>query len=278
MKRGLLITFFLTLLSVSAIAQPKDISGKVTDDTGALIGVTVVVEGTTRGTVTDIDGNFTIPNVDPEAKINISYISYEPQSITVGNQTTFNIKLKSAAIEMEEVVVVGYGTQRRSDITTAVSSINVEDIESSGSSQIIQAMQGKVSGVDISTNDGSMTSGLTFKIRGVNSITGGTQPLFVIDGSPITPDETSSTESSVNPLLGLNPNDIESMEVLKDAAAAAIYGASGSNGVVIINTKKGTFGSKARVSLNYTYGIDIMAPNNLQVLSPEDYRLTLMPT
>ena len=185
-------------------------------------------------------------NVLSTDKIVVSYIGYQPKTIAVGKTRTFKVTLSPEVTQMDEVVIVGYGTQRKSDISTAVASVKMADIAQSSPSQVLQALQGKVSGVQIISSDGSASSGLTFRIRGVNSITGGTQPLFVIDGVPMPTQRVTNTNDDVatNPLLGLNPNDIESMEILKDAAAAAIYGSNGSNGVVLITTKK------ARNSLN----------------------------
>jgi len=260
-------------VTLTAFAQQINVSGQVLDENGEpLIGVAVSIKDTSNGTITDDNGNFRI-NAKAADKLVINYLGYNSQTITVRDNRRLSITLEPISTEMDEVVVVGYGTQRRSDISTAVSSVNIKDIAQSGSSQTLQALQGKVSGVQIIPTDGSMSSGITFRIRGVNSITGGTQPLFVIDGVPmpaqrITNDETETVN---NPLLGLNPNDIASMEILKDAAAAAIYGANGSNGVVIITTKQGAASAKPKFSLSYTGGLDKSPKNPIDVLSPEEY-------
>ena len=156
---------------------------------------------------------------------------------------------------MDEVVVVGYGSQRKSDIATAVASVNIKDIAKSSSAQTLQALQGKISGVQIIPTDGSLSSGMTFRIRGVNSITGGTQPLFVIDGVPMPTQQITNEDSETvnNPLLGLNPNDIESMEILKDPSSLAIFGVRGANGVIIITTKKAKEG-QTLVNINTSFG------------------------
>lgn len=277
--------FILTLLAsivttTMLFAQKVEVSGTVVDEQEQpLVGATVIVTGKSgkQGTVTDADGFYKI-RVSKVDTLIFNYLGHESLSFQVGNRTRIDVTLKSLATSMDEVVVVGYGTQRRSDISTAVTSVNVEEMKKSGSSQILQGLQGKISGVDILTSDGSLTSGLNIKVRGVNSITGGTQPLFVIDGVPIPPQNitTNGTDPINNPLLGLNPNDIASMEVLKDAAAAAIYGANGANGVIIINTKQGTIGDKPRVVASYTFGIDQMAPTNLEMASPEEYAYKML--
>ena len=223
------------------LAQQVTISGQVLDEKSEpLIGATVNIEGTTNAVITDLEGKFTLKAL-PSEKIVISYLGYKPKTVAIGKNRKFNITLDPSVTEMDEIVVVGYGSQRKSDIATAVASVNIKDIAKSSSAQTLQALQGKISGVQIIPTDGSLSSGMTFRIRGVNSITGGTQPLFVIDGVPMPTQQITNedTETVNNPLLGLNPNDIESMEILKDAAAAAIYGAKGANGVVIITTKRG---------------------------------------
>lgn len=273
MKPKYLLTLLLVFSIFCAWAQQVSISGQVFDDNKEpLAGATIIVQGTTHGVTSDFDGKFTI-NLLPSQKIEVSFLGYKNQVLSVGNKRQFQIVLEPELLEMEEVVIVGYGTQRKSDISTAVSSVKVGELTQSGSTQTLQALQGKISGVQITSNDGSISSGVTFKIRGVNSITGGTQPLFVIDGVPMPSQRITNSDTEIvnNPLLGLNPNDIESMEVLKDAAAAAIYGASGSNGVILITTKQGKALSKPKFSFTHSSGIDMMPQIPLKVLSPEEY-------
>lgn len=269
------------LFSLPILGQKVSIIGVVTDENHQpLPGASVTIAHSHTGTATDLDGKFAL-SVLPTDKIVVSFIGYHSATLSVGKTRKFTISLQPEATQMDEVVVVGYGTQRKSDISTAVSSVKMSDIAQASSSQVLQALQGKVSGVQILSNDGSASSGLTFRIRGVNSITGGTQPLFVIDGVPMPTqrvikesdkrNEENKYESPVNPLLGLNPNDIESMEILKDAAAAAIYGSNGSNGVVLITTKKGKALSKPKFNLSYASSLDMMPEVPLKVLSPEVY-------
>ena len=195
------------------LAQQVTISGQVLDEKSEpLIGATVNIEGTTNAVITDLEGKFTLKAL-PSEKIVISYLGYKPKTVAIGKNRKFNITLDPSVTEMDEVVVVGYGSQRKSDIATAVASVNIKDIAKSSSAQTLQALQGKISGVQIIPTDGSLSSGMTFRIRGVNSITGGTQPLFVIDGVPMPTQQITNEDSETvnNPLLGLNPNDIESM-------------------------------------------------------------------
>ena len=255
------------------LAQQVTISGQVLDEKSEpLIGATVNIEGTTNAVITDLEGKFTLKAL-PSEKIVISYLGYKPKTVAIGKNRKFNITLDPSVTEMDEIVVVGYGSQRKSDIATAVASVNIKDIAKSSSAQTLQALQGKISGVQIIPTDGSLSSGMTFRIRGVNSITGGTQPLFVIDGVPMPTQQITNedTETVNNPLLGLNPNDIESMEILKDAAAAAIYGAKGANGVVIITTKRVAASTKPKFSFSLTGGLDMNPNIPLEVLSPEEY-------
>ncbi|WP_456062474.1 SusC/RagA family TonB-linked outer membrane protein [Capnocytophaga leadbetteri] len=268
-----IISILILLFSIPMLAQKVNISGVVVDENQQpLPGASVTIEHAQKGTATDLDGRFSL-EVTPTDKIVVSYIGYQAKTIAVGKPRTFKVSLYPEVTQMEEVVVVGYGTQRKNDISTAVASVKMADIAQSSPSQVLQALQGKVSGVQIISSDGSATSGLTFRIRGVNSITGGTQPLFVIDGVPMPTQRVTNTNQDVatNPLLGLNPSDIESMEILKDAAAAAIYGSNGSNGVVLITTKKGKELAKPKFNFSYASSIEMMPSIPLKVLSAEDY-------
>lgn len=272
MDKQRLLTFSLaSMASLAAMSQSIAVTGTVQDETGEVLPKAVItIKESKNLVVADDNGHFTI-NATAGQHLIISYIGYEPRTIEVTGKGQINVALNPQNNEMGEAIVVGYGTQRRSDIATAISSVNMEDIMKSGSSQTLQALQGKVSGLQILTNDGSLSSGVTFRMRGVNSITGGTQPLFVIDGIPVPPQRTDNTEANVNPLLGLNPADIESMEVLKDAAAAAIYGAQGSNGVILITTKKGKNSEKPKFGVSLNAGLDFVPSIPMQVLSPEEY-------
>ncbi|MFC2272820.1 MAG: SusC/RagA family TonB-linked outer membrane protein, partial [Capnocytophaga ochracea] len=268
-----IISICILLFSIPMLAQKVTITGVVTDENKQpLPGASVAVEHAHSGTATDFEGRFSL-SVAPTDKIVVSFMGYRSKTIVVGKTRTFNVSLEPEVTQIDEVVLVGYGTQRKSDISTAVASVKMADIAQSSPSQVLQALQGKVSGVQIISSDGSASSGLTFRIRGVNSITGGTQPLFVIDGVPMPTQRVTNTNEDVatNPLLSLNPNDIESMEILKDAAAAAIYGSNGSNGVVLITTKKGKELAKPKFNFSYASSIEMMPNIPLKVLNAEDY-------
>ncbi len=230
----------------SALAEDlAEIRGTVKDETGASVpGASILVEGTGTGTVTDIDGNFTI-EADKGDVLVISFIGYETQKITVGSQTVLNITIKEDLASLEEVVVVGYGTQEKRNVTGAISSLDEKSIREIPVASAVQAMQGQVAGVDIVSGGGRPGQNPRILIRGRRSISASNDPLYVIDGIP----QTSSTSS----IFDINPQDITSMEVLKDAAATAIYGSRGANGVIIITTKRGSSG-KTTVSYDGYYG------------------------
>jgi len=235
-----------------------DIRGKVTDESGQPIpGATVVVEGSNIGTVTDIEGDFVL-NVSEGAVLRISFIGYTAQRITVANQSTINVVLQEDQSSLQEVVVVGYGTQRKSDITGAISSISSKDLAEIPASNVLDQAQGRLAGVDIVRSNGSPGAPMQVRIRGNRSITANNDPLFVIDGIP--------TTANIN---DFNPNDIESMEVLKDASAVAIYGSRGANGVILITTKKGKEG-KSVISYDGYYGVKNPV-ENINLMNGEQY-------
>ena len=227
--------FFLALLSVIAIgayAQGKTVSGTVLDKSGeSVIGASVVVKGTTNGTITDFDGKFTLSNVPNNASLEISFVGYKTQVIPVQGKNTFNVTMVEDTEVLDEVVVVGYGVQKKSDVTGAMARVTSKVIEDRPVQNALQAMQGKVTGVDITSNNRPGELG-EVRIRGNRSITANNDPLYVIDGIPMTAGSISD----------INPSDIESMEILKDASATAIYGSRGANGVILVTTKKGKAG------------------------------------
>ncbi len=218
----------------------KTVRGKVTDENGVgLPGVTIRVKDTSLGTVTDLDGGFSISVPDNEATLIFSFIGYVQQEVAVGNRSTVDISLVPDLKSLEEVVVVGYGTQKKSDVTGALVHVSEEEIRSRPITNAIEAMQGKAAGVDVTSNERPGEIG-QINIRGVRSLTASNDPLYVVDGIPLM--SSSGIET-------LNPLDIESMDILKDASATAIYGSRGANGVVIITTKRGKAG---KLSLNYS--------------------------
>lgn len=230
------------------VNQVKSITGTIIDETGEpMIGVSVLVQGTTTGTVTDLDGKFTL-EVPANATLVISYIGYKTQNVKVGSQNTFAIKMESDNEVLDEVVVVGYGVVKKRDLTGSVSSVKAGDIQKTASSNAMQAMQAKVPGLDIQQSSGQAGSGININLRGNRSINADNSPLILVDGV-----EYGST-------IDINPSDIESMEVLKDASSTAIYGTKGANGVIIISTKRGKAG-KTKVNLNAYLSIN--EPTNI---------------
>ncbi|MDR7130027.1 iron complex outermembrane receptor protein [Algoriphagus sp. 4150] len=218
----------------------QSISGTVTDETGEpLPGATVRVKGSVNGTVTDLDGKFSI-EVGEDAVLQISYVGYVLQEISVNGQSIIDVQLMPDATQLDELVVVGYGTQKRSDVTGAIGSVKSEDFNKGLVSNPVDLLQGKIAGVNITSTSGEPGAAQNVIIRGVGSLRSGTQPLYVIDGFLL---DNSDTGIASNPLNFLNPNDIESIDVLKDASATALYGSRASNGVVVITTKKGKKGT-----------------------------------
>jgi len=247
-KVTLLFAMFFCVAHV-AIGQ---VSGTVKDANGdGVIGANVLVTGTTVGTVTDIDGNFSLDVPQGSDQLTVSYLGFKTQTIDLNGQSVVNIEMSNDSELLDEVVVIGYGTQRKVDLTGAVGSISAEDISKVPILSADQAMRGRLAGVQLTNRSGDPGAPINVRIRGVGTI-GNNQPLYVVDGVPIvqttniTVNTASNTES--NPLVGINPSDIESIDVLKDASAAAIYGTRASNGVVIITTKRGKEG---RTSLTY---------------------------
>ncbi len=219
-------------VNAQAVQQAKRVTGTVSDAMGPIIGASVIEKGTSNGTVTDFDGNFTL-SVKPGATIVVSYIGFEKQEIKVGNQSTFNIQLREDATSLEEVVVVGYGVQKKKLVTGATVQVKGEDIAKLNTTNALTAMQSSTPGVNITQSSSQPGKGFKVNIRGVGTI-GESSPLLIIDGI--------NAGTADNGLNGLNPNDIESIDVLKDAASAAIYGARAANGVILVTTKQGKAG------------------------------------
>ncbi|KPK86941.1 MAG: hypothetical protein AMS27_04025, partial [Bacteroides sp. SM23_62_1] len=244
-------------ISAAVFPQQQVVTGYVTDsETGEPIpGVNILVEGTTRGAVTDLDGNYTIDIDQMDQVLIFSYVGYVSQSITVGNQTVINVRLTPDIAALEEVIVVGYGTQRRKDISGSISIVDVERATAESSQQIGKQLQGRAAGVTV-ISTGQPGEEPRIRIRGINTF-GNNDPLYIVDGVPT---------QDVN---NLTPSDIESMQVLKDASAASIYGSRASNGIIIITTKKGRGG--VRVDYNVSAGYTIPKEDNVwDVLSPLD--------
>lgn len=253
---------YITLVPKAKVAaqDKKTVTGKIVDANGEpIIGANIVEKGTTNGTITDIDGNFTLEASDKSILI-VSFIGYVPREIVVGNQRNISVKLNEDTEVLDEVVVVGYGTQKKSDVTTAVASVSSENLKNRAAVNFGEAMAGQVPGVLIQqTNGAPGGEGLTIKVRGTGSITQSNDPLYVVDGYPM--------EGGAFRLL--NSSDIESIQVLKDASSTAIYGSRGANGVVIITTKKGQIG-KPTVQLNAYVGFQ-QREKKIEMMNRDQY-------
>jgi TonB-dependent starch-binding outer membrane protein SusC len=258
MKKVLLLFAGLLLFCGAAMSQ-RTVMGTVTDINGEpLIGANVVIKGTTTGTTTDFDGKYSLSGVPQDgAVLVISYTGFSTQELAVGASNVIDVSLAEDAALLGEVVVVGYGTQSRRNLTSSIASVDSRAFENVSVQGFEQALQGRMPGVVINGNAGTLGAQQSIRVRGVGSINANNQPLFVVDGMILNSDVDGALVlggPGTNPLMGLNPNDIESIDVLKDAASAAIYGSRGSNGVVVITTKSGKYNQKPSVSLNYYAG------------------------
>lgn len=254
MKQKFLLSLVWCLLLVTtAWAQTRTVTGRITDADGSgLPGVTVLERGTTNGVSTSPDGAFSL-TVQPNASLVISSIGFTSQTVAVGERSIVNVTLGTAATELSEAVVVGYGTQAKADLTGSVTQISGREVQNAPVPSFEQAIQGKAAGVFIENSSGKLGQGIKVRVRGTSSVSGGTQPLYVIDGIPIISENQSGTDAATNPIADLNPNDIESISILKDASASAIYGSRASNGVVLITTRRGKAGD-TRFTLGYQTG------------------------
>ena len=258
------ILFFLMLTGSVSMHAQKKITGRVMDGAMAgepLIGATVQVPGTNIGTITDLEGNFSFELPAGKNLIQISMMGYKTQVINVKGKVTVTVTLAESSKVMEELVIVGYGSMKKRDLTGSVSQIKGDELRQGGAIDVAHGLQGKIAGVNVQQNDGSPGAGVSITVRGANSFTTSTQPLYIVDGVPFgtDPNGTPQSEASsgnnqqTSPLSMIDPNSIEKIEVLKDASATAIYGSRGANGVVIITTRKGSTGRpKVEVGMKWT--------------------------
>ena len=257
-KRCGLFMLILFFCGISSFAQA--LTGKVTDiNNEPLPGVTIMLKGAGAvGTITDIDGVYNLKINDPASDVIIAtFIGMERQEIAVKGRTTINVVMKDATTQLDEVVAVGYGTVKKRDITGSVTSVKGDDLKAAPVSDAVQAMQGKMAGVQITSAEGSPDAEMTIKVRGGGSVTQDNSPLYIVDGFP------------VSSLSDIPASDIETIDVLKDASSTAIYGSRGANGVIIVTTKSGKEG-KTTVSYNAYYGVS-QIEKKLDVLDPYDY-------
>ena len=268
MLRPMLFVAAFVLMLSSAFAQIT-VNGTITsEDQQPLIGATVLVKGTTTGAVTDLDGKFTLQVPDQNAVLVIGYTGFAEQEITVGTQTQLNIVLKVDIQRLNELVVVGYGSQKKRDVTGSVTNISEKDFIKGNIATPEQLVNGKIAGVQITSNGGAPGAGSRIRIRGGSSLNANNDPLIVIDGVPL---DNTGVSGAANPLSFINPNDIENFTILKDASAAAIYGSRASNGVILITTKKGKAGDKMRI--NFSSVLSSSAKSGvIDVLSADEFR------
>lgn len=266
MKRKLFASFALLLAGLSLLAQTREVKGTVLDSSGQpIIGASVIDNGTQNGAITDLDGNFSI-NVETGAELTVSSIGYKDFTIKVTEQSEYKVTMEDDRELLDEVVVVGYGTMKRSDLSGASVSVNEESLKGSVISSLDQSLQGRAAGVSAVTTSGAPGSSSSIRVRGQATINANAEPLYVIDGVIVQGGGTSGASfgladalgngkvSTISPLSTINPADIVSMEILKDASATAIYGAQGANGVVIINTKRGKVG-EAKISYDGMFAV-----------------------
>lgn len=235
----------------------RAITGNITDPNGeALIGASILAEGSTSGTVTDIDGNYSLRVPEGTQTLVVSYTGFLTQRIELGASNVIDIFMKEDVAQLDEIVVTGYGTKRQKDVTGSVSSVSNEDFMNEANVTVQSALRGRAAGVVVQQTSGAPGAGFNVRVRGATSINASNAPLYVVDGVPIISDTLSQVGiggQNQNSLADLNPNEIESLEVRKDASAAAIYGSRGANGVVLITTKSGKAG-KTQINFDASYG------------------------
>lgn len=266
-KNQILILVLMIGLSMTSWAQTT-VTGTVSDEQNIpLPGATVLEKGTNNGTTTDFEGNFTLQVSDANAILAVSFLGYASKDIPLNGQSNVSIALEEDSSLLDEVVVVGYGVQKKSDVTGAIGSLKSESFNQGVVTNPGQLLQGKVSGVNVTSVSGEPGAAQNIIIRGVGSLRSGTTPLFVVDGFVI---DNSPTGVASNPLNFINPQDIASIDVLKDASAAAIYGARAANGVIAITTKRGKTG-KTEMNLSVSTAMSSLA-NGMDVFSADEFR------
>ena len=269
MRKLLCFTILILVLCTPLFSQQIDIKGKVLDENNAeLPGVNIVIKGTATGTVTDTEGNYNITVPDENSIITFSFVGYLTEEITVGTQTEIDVSMVPDVAALEEVVVIGYGQVRKDDLTGAIATLGTRDFNQGVTTSPQELLTGRIAGVVVTSNDGAPGAGNTIRIRGGSSLGGATNdPLIVIDEFPV---DDGNIAGLSNPLNTLNPDDIESFTVLKDASAAAIYGSRASNGVIIITTKKG---AKGKLKVNVSSQVSMSTPIKfMDVMTGDEYR------
>ncbi|MFZ5429823.1 MAG: SusC/RagA family TonB-linked outer membrane protein [Bacteroidota bacterium] len=283
-KVVILLSCFFLLGLIGVYGQTRTITGKVvsSDDNSPIPGVSVSVKGTTLGTVTNMDGNYTLSVPQTATALMFSFVGYRTVEAAIENRTSIDVILPVDVFAVDEVVVVGYGVQQKRDVTGAISTVKGDDIKLIPVQSFDQALQGKAAGVMITMPNGVLNNPPVIRVRGFNSITSSSYPLIVVDGVPVFTGNASSTNAAANPLADINPSDILSMDVLKDASATAIYGSRAANGVILITTKRGTT-AKAKVNYDGYFGytqpyriFEMM--NSAQYIEHKNRALSYIPT
>ena len=259
-KKNVCLLMMASALSLPSFAQESVVNGSVKDASGEpLIGVSVQVKNSGLGTITDVDGNFRLPNVKSGQTLVFSYVGYKTTEVTLKKnlKSLVEVVMNEDAEVLDEVVVIGYGTVNKRDLTGSVASVKADDIVAVPVANVSEALSGKLSGVSVTTTDGSPDADVNIRVRGGGSLSQDNSPLYIVDGFPV---------SSIS---DISPTEIESIDVLKDASSTAIYGARGANGVIIVTTKSGHEG-KAQVDFGASFGIRKVA-KMMKVMSPYDY-------
>ncbi|PKA97496.1 LOW QUALITY PROTEIN: TonB-linked SusC/RagA family outer membrane protein [Flavobacteriaceae bacterium MAR_2009_75] len=278
--KKVLLLFIAQLCCFGLHAQSTSITGKITDaESGEpLLGVNIVERGTANGVASDFDGNYSIDVADTNAVLVFTSLGYQSKEISVGNNGNIDVSLELGANQLDEFVVVGYGKKKKRNLTGSVVSVGGEDIDQTNLQDPISILQGRAAGVQVVSNSGAPGGGMSITVRGNSSLNSGNSPLYVVDGVPIESSSLSSLNGTenfgLNPLADINPNDIESIEILKDAASTAIYGSRAANGVVMITTKRGKEG-KGVLNVNFTSGVSQIT-RKLSVLNASQYRQAII--
>jgi len=273
-KSNLKFTYTLLLMVacifISNAQTVTTIKGNIVDSNGELlIGATVLEKGTTNGTQADFDGNFSLENVKSDGILVVSYVGFKTVEISINGQSSINVVLEIDSDELEEIVLIGYGSQKKSDLTGSVGKVDADQLAERQIASVNQALAGKVAGVQVQTNSGRPGGRTNIRVRGFSSINTGNNPLYVVDGVQLPQGSQSLGTTAID---FINPADIQSIEVLKDASATAIYGSRGANGVILITTKKGKSGEKGKFTYSTDFFVNVWGPNRPEVLNSEQYQ------
>lgn len=273
-KNNLKFTYTLLLMVacifISNAQTITTIKGNIVDSNGELlIGATILEKGTTNGTQADFDGNFSLENVKSDGILVVSYVGFKTVEISINGQSNINVALEIDSDELEEIVLIGYGSQKKSDLTGSVGKVNADQLAERQIASVNQALAGKVAGVQVQTNSGRPGGRTNIRVRGFSSINTGNNPLYVVDGVQLPQGGQSLGTTAID---FINPADIQSIEVLKDASATAIYGSRGANGVILITTKKGESG-EGKFTYNTDFFVNVWGPNRPEVLNSEQYQM-----